>query len=296
MKARSLVFLLVLAATLLATALPVASAEQRGQGGDAFDIGVPAGDAYAPSSLALDPRGSRAYVYHSVLSNGSAAISVVDLDAGRVDRLLRAGVKSYGAPGRLLLTPDGKRLLLHEVGGNTVSVVDPQTGAAKKLLDDARDIALSADGKLIFVAGAKALAAYPLTDLLAGKERPKWRSGASFNRLAINGSKLLAAAYASERPMIVFDAATGTQTARAATPRDMTAFSPGPDGGWGFVVSGEKPRLLRYDAALEPLGETPIPYAGSLSYDAGTNRFLAGGWRYDEGDPVSYTHLTLPTN
>ena len=71
----------------------------------------------------------------------------------------------------------------------------------------------------------------------------------------------------------------------APLPADLTTFSPGPDGGWGVVSAGEHPRLIRYDAALKPLGETPIPYAANLSYDAGTNRFLAGGWRYDESEP-----------
>jgi DNA-binding beta-propeller fold protein YncE len=289
-KARSLVFFLVLATTLFATALPLSSAAlpalRHGEpGGDAFDIGVPAGDAYAPSSLALAANAGLAYVYHSTLSNGSAVISVVDLNADRVDRLMRVGTRTYGAPGRLLLTPDGKRLLLHETGQNTVSAVDPKTGAAKKLLDGARDIALGQDGKILYVAGEKTLAAYPLADLLAGRARPKWQSAASFNRLALNGSKLLAVAYATGRAMIVFDAVTGTQTARAALSPDLNAFSAGPDGGWGFVFAGEKPRLTRYDAALKPLGETPIPYVANLSYDAGTNRFLAGGWRYSESEP-----------
>jgi DNA-binding beta-propeller fold protein YncE len=285
-KAPALIILLALAllssaAAATASTLPPSAAPRQSA---PFDIGVPAGDGYAPSSLALDASRNLAYVYHSTLSDGSAAISVVDLDAGEVERLLKVGVKSYGAPGRLLLTPDGKRLLLHEIGQNTVSAVDPQTGAAKKLLDGVRDIALSENGKLLFAAGEKSLAAYPLPDLLAGKTRPAWQSAAAFNRLAINGGRLLAAAYAEARPLVAYDARTGTQLATAPTPGDLNAFAAGPDGGWGFVVAGENPRLIRYDAALKPVGETPIPYMSHLSFDAGTNRFLAGGWRYDEND------------
>ena len=256
------------------------------QGSDpAFDIGVPAGDGYSPYSLSLDPARNLAYVYHSTIAGGKAVISVVDLTAARVVRLLAGPKMEYGAPGRLLIAPDGRRLFLQEVGGNTLSTIDTQTGAVKKLLDGARDMALSEDGKLLYVAGEKELAAHNVADLVAGKQRPVWRSPAAYTRLATGGGRLLAVAYATGRSMVVFDARTGTEVARAPLPADLTTFSPGPDGGWGVVSAGEHPRLIRYDAALKPLGETPIPYAANLSYDAGTNRFLAGGWRYDESEP-----------
>lgn len=288
MKAPVLLFLVV-AAVLLATvptsALPASPAnlpasDEKGPGEDAFTIGVSAGDAYSPYSLALDPGRNLAYVYHATSDKGPAAIAAVDLGAGEVKRLIYIGDKPLG-PGRLLVSPDGRRLFLHEAGGNTVSTIDAQTGAVKKLLDGARDIALSEDGKLLFVAGEKSLSAYPLPDILTGKTRARWQSATSFNRIALNGGRLLGAAYAGDRLLVVYDATTGTQLARAATPWDMTALSPGPDGGWAFAVGGEKSRLIRYDAALKPVGETAIPYAYDVSYDPLGNRFLLNVSRMD---------------
>ncbi len=73
--------------------------------------------------------------------------------------------------------------------------------------------------------------------------------------------------------------------ARGDSPETADALAAGPDGAWAIVVGGEKPRLIRYDAALKNIGETPLLYTSALTYDAARNRYLAGGGRYSAAEP-----------
>lgn len=258
-----------------------------------FNIGVPAGNAYNPSSLALDAARNLAYVYHTTSEDGPAAIAVVDLAAGQVTRLMRIGDTSLGS-GRLLFTPDGQRFFLQEGSARTLWTVDAGTGVAKKLLDRVSDIALSEDGKLLFAARDDGLTAHNVADLLAGKSAPAWESETAYDRLAISGGRLLAASYKLGGSMAVFDTRTGTSVAAATSPDYLIAVSAGLNGGWAVIVGDVKPRLMRYDAALKQLGETEIPYVTDFAYDASGKRFVLGGSRYEEtgGSAVS-TGVTL---
>lgn len=272
-----------------ATVAPTASAARRTSGeptvttpevAAAFNIGVPAGNAYSPDSLALDVTGNLAYVYHTTSDKDRAVIAVVDLAAGQVMRLLPVGDRPLG-PGRLLLTLDRQRLFLQEGSNRTLWTVDAQTGAAKQLLDSVRDIALSEDGKLLFAARDAGLGAYAVADLLVAKTAPQWQSETAYSYLAADGARLLAASVTDSAALTVFDMRTGTSVADAALPDGAVALSAGSAGGWAALVNGDKPRLIRFDAALRRLGETEIPYAQDFAYDASSHRFVLGGSSYE---------------
>ncbi len=184
------------AATHTAALAPAAPAPARLGPPAAFSIGVPAGDAYAPYAAAVDPARNLAYVYHADSVEKRPVISVVDLTEGRVVRLIRLDRSTPGAAGRLFLTPDRKRLVLHQAQDNVVVAIETDTGRLVKLLDGARDAVLSDDGRVLYAAQADSIAAYALADLLLGKSEPVWQSPAAQTmRLALNGARLLAARY-----------------------------------------------------------------------------------------------------
>ncbi|MGE5601620.1 MAG: hypothetical protein ACM30E_01135 [Nitrososphaerales archaeon] len=255
-----------------------------------FSIGAPAGDAYDPFSLAVDPARKLAYVYHADSAEKRPVISVVDLAAGKVTRLIRLDRTTPGASGRLFLAPDGKRLFLQENQDYRLSVIDPATGALRKVLDEVRDAVQSDDGRMLYVMQLDGVAAYSTADLAAGKIAAIWRAKGLSGRLGLNGERLLAASYASGPGTLVsLDVVTGNETGRGDTPEIVNVIAAGPDGGWAIIVGGQQPRLIRYNAALKNLGETPIFYANDLSYDAPRGRYLLGGQRYAEGEPSGHS-------
>ncbi len=253
-----------------------------------FNIGVPAGDAYYPFSLAVDAEKQLAYIYHADSAEKRPVISVVDLGTGQVARVIRLGQTRPGASGRLFLAPDGKRLFLQENQDNTLTTIDTSTGALRTLLTGVTDAELSADGRVLYVIGRESAAAYPLADLLLGRANPAWKVNGPFVRLALGGDRLLARTWGSAGSLYLLDAATGKQLARGDAPEMTDAISPGPDGGWAAIAGGEKPRLIRYDASLKNLGETELLYTSYLNYDAARSRYLVGGFRYPEGEPLGH--------
>jgi hypothetical protein len=253
-----------------------------------FNIGVPAGDAYGPVSAAIDSSRNLAYVYHADSAERRPVISVVDLAGGKVVRLIRLNQTTPGNNGRLFLTPDGKRLFLQENQEMSILAVDTATGSVRKVLEGARDAVLSDDGRMLYAAHGDAVAAYSPDQLMLGRTEPVWRAGGQFSRLGLSGQRVLTASYGREGALVALDAATGKQVAQGDVPETADAISPGPDGGWAIIVGGEKPRLIRYDAALKNQGETLIMYTGNLTYDLARNRYLVGGLRYRENEPAGY--------
>ena len=166
-----------------------ASASREAAQPASFNIGVPAGDAYFPFSLAIDSARNLAYVYHADSAEKRPVISVVDLAAREVTRLIRLDRTTPGASGRLLLAPDGKRLYLQENQDYTVLMIDTTTGALRKVLDDVHDAALSDDGRVLYAAQTDFVAAYATADLALGKIVPVWQSKGRFHRLALGGRK-----------------------------------------------------------------------------------------------------------
>ncbi len=118
-----------------------------------------------------------------------------------------------------------------------------------------------------------------LVDLLGGNDHPLWQvEDVRFVHLALNGERLAAGALDPERSLISFDVRTGAEIARVALTDYLGGLAAGPDGGWAATVTGEKAVLIRYDAALKAIGETPIPYAYELTYDSLRQQYLVAGY------------------
>jgi len=238
-------------------------------GSKTIDIGLPAGDAYSPSSIAIDVGRSIAYVYHGDSIEQRPVISVVDLAGGQVTRLIRLAETTPGGGGRLLISPDRKQLYLVSHRTRTLTPVNVQTGALGEPVAGIHDGVLSGDGRVLYSLGETGLAAHVLADLLDGNDRPLWQvDGARFEDLVLNGERLLTQELDPERSLVSFDVRTGQEVARAAVTEPYGGLAAGPDGGWAATVTGEKAALVRYDAALKPTDEVAIPYAYELTYDA----------------------------
>ena len=263
-------------------------------GSKTIDIGLPAGDAYSPSSIAIDDGRSIAYVYHGDSIEQRPVISVVDLAGGQVTRLIRLAETTPGGGGRLLISPDRKQLYLVSHRTRTLTPVNVQTGALGEPVAGIHDGVLSGDGRVLYSLGETGLAAHVLADLLDGNDRPLWQvDGARFEDLVLNGERLLTQELDPERSLVSFDVRTGQEVARAAVTEPYGGLAAGPDGGWAATVTGEKAALVRYDAALKPTDEVAIPYAYELTYDAARQQYLLAGYRPGQTDGSSPVILSL---
>ena len=204
-------------------------------------------------------------------------ISVIDLDKHQVSRVIRlAGTKPSGS-GRLLLAPDGNRLYVIDHNAETLTPLDPETGALGDAILGIRDGELSPDGATLYAVGPSGLRVFNLVALLAGDSTPLWSVGAErFDRLALNGNRLLVSVQGQAR-LLLLDAATGGELASATLSENLEGLAPGPDGGWAARATGDVPHVLRFDADLAPLGSAPAPYGTELFYDAARQRYLVAG-------------------
>ena len=242
-----------------------------------FFLGVPAGDAYAPSSIAVDAPRRRAYVYHADSAEARPVISVIDLEKGQVNRVIRLASTKPSGSGRLLLAPDGNRLYVIDHNAATLTPVDPETGALGDAIPEIRDGELSPDGATFYAVGPWGLRAFNTASLLAGDSTPLWGvSAEQFDRLALNDSRVLASVRSPER-LLLFDAVTGRELASTTLSEYLEGLAPGPDGGWAARATGDEPHVLRFDADLKPLGSAPAPYGTELFYDAARERYLVAG-------------------
>ena len=253
-------------------------------GSTAFNIGLPAGDAYGPQSVVIDDGRGIAYVYHGDSTERRPVISVVDLAAEQVTRLIRLAETTPSGGGRLLMAPDHKQLYLISFQTWSLTPVNIETGALGRPVAGIHDGVLSEDGRILYSLGETGLAAHVLADLLDGNDRPLWQvEGVRFAGLVLNGERLLTGAFDPERSLVSFDARTGEEVARAGLTDSHGGLAAGPDGGWATEITGEKAVLVRYDAALKPIGETPIPYAYELTYDAARQQYLVAGYTSGQG-------------
>ncbi len=129
-----------------------------------------------PSALALSSDGRTLYVAHAAAD----AVSVVDVDAGRVEATIALGLTArapHGSgPNALALAPDGRTLYVANADNNDVAVVrlgGRDDGASGQGGDDEEGprvagliptgyyptaVAVSADGRTLYVANGKGLA------------------------------------------------------------------------------------------------------------------------------------------
>ena len=101
--------------------------------------------------MILAPLSARAAGVAFVVDSGAAAISVVDM--ATLTEIRRIPV--LREPHHLVLSPDGKSLLVGDTAGYEMLFLDPATGAIQKRLPvaDPYQLGFSPDGKLLTVAG-----------------------------------------------------------------------------------------------------------------------------------------------
>ncbi|MCZ7572663.1 MAG: hypothetical protein M5U01_29250 [Ardenticatenaceae bacterium] len=245
----------------------------------AFFLGVPAGDAYAPASLAVDQTRQLAYVYSAQSAAGGAAISVVDLASHEVVQLIRLGGPEQVGDGRVLVAPDGLRGYVVDVGAATLTMFDPRTGTLGARLKNVRDAVLSPDGVRLFILGSGGLTALDADDLT-----PLWTvDGTGFSGIAASADRVAVSQTPTSPALGVYDSATGEPVARTVLPDSSQGLAPGPAGGWAVRLWGSPPRLVRFDASLSQVADIAVPWGDGLFYDAGRHRYLLGGYDSEQG-------------
>jgi DNA-binding beta-propeller fold protein YncE len=101
--------------------------------------------------ILLAPLAGRAAGVAFIIDSGAAGISVVDM--GTLKEVRR--IPALREPHHLILSPDGKSLLVGDTAGNQVLYLDPATGAVQKRLTipDPYQLLFSPDNKFFTVAG-----------------------------------------------------------------------------------------------------------------------------------------------
>jgi hypothetical protein len=258
---------------------------------DHISLGVPAGDAYSPTGLAVDAGRKLAYVYNTRRGTADpgtgAAISVVNLERRAVSRLIPVSA-GYGSDrGQLLLSPDGNTGYVVDQNKNTLTVFDPATGDIGPRLEDVREAALSEDGRLLFVIGnEQRLSALRAADLAA-----QWEvTTKHFTGLAVNGDGVAAlSAAGGQKELSVYGAADGKLRASVPLGDHARELAVGPSGGWAVRLGSSPAHLLRFGSALGRLADATVPGGDGLFYDAPRHRYLVGG---GVSDPVYHTLLS----
>lgn len=107
---------------------------------------IPVG--HAPAALAIDPERLRAYV----AVTGDDVVAVLDLVEDRVRE--RVELRSGDAPRDVVLTPDGRTLIVANSGSDTVSFVDTTAGVETDRIavgSNPVSLVISRDGRRAFV-------------------------------------------------------------------------------------------------------------------------------------------------
>ena len=101
--------------------------------------------------LLLVPLAARASGVAFIINSGAASISVVDMATQQEVRRIPV----LREPHHLVLSPDGKSLLVGDTAGNEMLFLDPATGAIQKRMPvaDPYQLGFSPDGKFLTVAG-----------------------------------------------------------------------------------------------------------------------------------------------
>ena len=245
-------------------------------------LGVPAGDAYRPSSLAVDATRAMAYVYSTRGPAGDPVLSLIDLARGVVTRVLRLPGATFNNAGQVLLAPDGSRGYLVNPDLKTLRLFDPQTGRlGPQEIKDVQAAALSPDGRRLYVIGESRVAAYETEQLAAtalytltlwsqNVSRPAaLAAGRDGVAIALRGRQDSLALYAAEQ---------GKRLADVSLDGYAEAIASGPAGGWAVRLGYPAPRVQRFDAGLRLLAEAPAPTGSGLFYDAAHRRYVLGGW------------------
>jgi len=259
-----------------------AGGEVRLTGAGAFFLGVPAGDAYSPSGMAVDAAHRLAYVYSAsgrmdaAPAGGQAGpvVSVVALDRQEVIRLIHLPASAGPGAGQVLLSADGATGYAVDQAGGFLTAFDTATGRLEQHLSDVQAAALNGDASLLFVGGdAGGLRALRLPDLA-----PLWDvADGPFGALAANGDTLAAAGGGRENALSLYSSADARVLASVVLTASIQGLAAGPAGGWAVRLEGAPPALVRFDSQLRPMATVPVPAGEGLFYDALRRRYLLSG-------------------
>ena len=193
-------------------------------------------------------------------------------------RLIRLAGAQPSGYGRILLSPDGAQAYVIDDQAETLTPLDTETGVLGKPVPEIRDGVLSPDGAALYALGPWGLRMVNLAALLAGSAQPVWEvAAARFERLALNGDRVLVSVLGPERQLLVFDAVTGREVASATLADYPEGLAAGPDGGWAVRVSGDRSE----GAALRPRSQAARVGDGALRHGAllrrGRRRYIVSG-------------------
>lgn len=259
---------------------------------DQIFLGVPAGDSYVPTDVALDPAARLAYVYHARSAQGGPVITVVDLATNQVTRQIPLpGFAATGSGGRLILAADGRHAFVTEQDTGTLATIDLASGTTLAQLKGVRDAALSSDGQTLFVIAEGTVRAFAADPDLT----PRWQvelGGAS--QLITNADRVLISRAGSTPELVLLDGASGRTLGTYPLPDTSQALARGPDGGWAVRTGSLRPQVQRLAADLRPLASATVTGWGAFYYDAPRQRYILTGYRSPQPDiPSSPTIVIL---
>lgn len=259
---------------------------------DQIFLGVPAGDSYVPTDVAIDPAQGLAYVYHARSAQGGPVIAVVDLAADQVTRQIALpGFSPTGSGGRLLLAPDGRQAYVTEQDTRTLGVIDLASGAILDRLSGVRDAALSPDGETLYVIDEGTARAFETDQRLTPRWQVEFTSG---SQLIANADRVLISRSGSTQELVLLDGASGRTLASQPLPDTSQALARGPDGGWAVRTGSLRPQVQRFTADLRPLVSATSTDWGAFYYDAPRQRYILTGYRSPQPDlPASPVIVTL---
>ncbi len=247
--------------------------------GRVFELGVPEGDTYNAAAIAVDSLKDRAYVFGTDSSAGSPVVAAVDLTAGRVVSVMPVPGIHRGDTAELFLSPDGVRGYLLDASNHVLLLFNPAT---MQILPggwrNSYAAALSDDGSLLYLAREDSVVALDAASLVE-----RWRQeGLQAAQLKASGKNLAVLARGASLELVVFDGGSGKEIARAHPLGDYAQELTGaPDGGWTLRTGGSPERIVRYNAALQPVAEVASTSGAGFYYDAPRRRYLLAGYVSD---------------
>lgn len=262
-----------------------------------IQLGVPAGDSYVPTDIAVDAARGVAYVYHARSTQGSPVITEVGLADNQVRRqIVLSDFLTTGSGGALMVAPDGTRAYVTERDTSSLAIVDLATGTTLARIAGVRDAALSPDGKTLFVIDQDAVRAFDTSQSLAAVGLPvRWEvelPGAI--QVIANGGRVLVSRSGLRQELVLLDGTSGRILATQPLSDYSQALAHGPDGGWAVRTGGSQPRVQRFDADLRPQAAVTVTDWGAFYYDEPRDRYILTGYRSPRPDlPANPVIVTL---
>ena len=211
-----------------------------------------------PAGLALDTERLRGYVAVS----GEDDVAVLDLLEGRVRE--RAPLRAGDSPRDLVVTPDGRTLVVANPGSDTVSFVDALSATEMERVPVAGRpswLLLDADGRRVFVLPERSSA---VTVMSIASRSPigaiPVEAGPVRARLAGRNGERILVAHAESPYLTVVDSRTLTVERRVYVGPSARALEVDPRSGRIFLARAGTRRIEVFDpSSFLPVEEYPVP-------------------------------------